>query len=364
MKKRVAIIGGGFAGFELAKSLEAHLDVTLIEQNTHFVHTPAMVRAVVQPQVLERALIPYDSLLKHGSVVHGRAHSIEATGVTLEDGTHIPADYIIVATGSANATPFKPKGNSIAALRADHADVHRQLQEARSVAIVGAGAVGTELAGEISHFMPEKHVTLISSAPTLFPDFPEGLGRSLQAKLKAAGVEIVLGAMAENLESLNEPYAGTLKLSTGQQIEADLIFPVIGSRARSGLLEALPGVQKSSANRMKVDPWMRPSDLPNVFAVGDVADNGDPMTVIAINRQAPWLANLLRALAQGKPLDSQKAFSPDTKQMILIPLGPEKGNSFLSLLTVGNTLTRLIKGKDLFLSKFNRAFGRRVVVKS
>ncbi|SFU14516.1 NADH dehydrogenase, FAD-containing subunit [Pseudovibrio denitrificans] len=362
MKKRVAIIGGGFAGIELAKSLEAHMNVTLIEQNTHFVHTPAMVRAVVQPKILERALIPYDSLLKQGSIIHGRAQSVEANGVLLEHGEHVPADYIIVATGSANATPFKPKENSIKALLDDHADVHQQLKAARSVAIVGAGAVGTELAGEISHFMPDKQVTLVSSASTLFPDFPSRLGRNLEAKLKATGVKVILGAMAENLKSLNEPYSGTLKLSNGDQISADLIFPVIGSRARSELLEALPGVEKSSANRVKVDPWMRPSDLSNVFAVGDVADNGDPMTVIAINRQAPWLAKLLRAVSQGKKLEEQKAFAPDNKQMILIPLGPEKGNSFLSLMTVGNFLTRLIKGKDLFLSKFNRALGREAPV--
>ena len=170
--------------------------------------------------------------------------------------------------------------------------------------------------------------------------------------------------MAENLESLTEPYSGALRLSNGQEVQADLIFPVIGSRARSELLEALPGVEKSTSNRVKVDAWMRPSDLPNVFAVGDVADNGDPMTVVAINRQAPWLAETPQAVLKGKRLEDQKPFSPDSKQLILIPLGPERGNSFLGMMTVGNFLTRLIKGKDLFLTKFNKAFGRQAPVET
>ena len=140
-------------------------------------------------------------------------------------------DYIVVATGSDNAMPFKPATDSIDAFRADSARIHAMLQAAHSVAIVGAGAVGTELAGEIAHFMPDKTVTLISSEPSLFPTMPSKLGTGLQGKLNDAGVSTIFGARAENLESMTEPYAGELQLSNGDRIAADLIFPVIGSRA-------------------------------------------------------------------------------------------------------------------------------------
>lgn len=63
MAKRIVIVGGVYLGTELAKSLENDADITLIEARSHFVHAPATIRAVVDPQILERALIPYDALL-------------------------------------------------------------------------------------------------------------------------------------------------------------------------------------------------------------------------------------------------------------------------------------------------------------
>ncbi len=358
MSKRIAIIGGGNLGAELAKSLEGAAEVTLIEQNSHFVQAPAMIRAVVDPSVLETALIPYDNLLTQGKIVQARASSVDETGVTLEDGSRIEADYIVVATGSSNAIPFKPTSTGIEGLRSDSARIHTMLTQANSVAIVGAGAVGTELAGEIAHFMPEKSVTLISSDTSLFPTMPKALGRGLMGKLKAAGVNVITGARAENLESLTQPYKGTLKLSNASEVTADLIFPVIGSRATSGLLEQLPETVKSNANRVKTDPWMRPSSLPNVFAAGDIADNGDAMTIVAISRQTPWLAKLLTSLVNGGKVEDTKPYKPWGKAPILVPLGPNKGNSFLLLFTAGNFLTSRIKGRDLFRSKYNKLFNR------
>lgn len=360
MSKHIAIVGGGYIGAELAKSLEAKAQVTLIEPNSHFVHSPAMIRAVVDPSLLDSALIPYDKLLKTGKTVQARATAIDAGGVTLETGDKIAADYIVVATGSSNAMPFKPGDGSIDSLRAENARVHALLQGADTVTIVGAGAVGTELAGEIAHFMPEKTVTLVSADPALFPTMPKALGQSLAAKLRAAGVTLVLGARAENLESLTTPYEGAITLSDGQSLPSGLVFPAVGSRAASGLLESLDGAVKTSANRIKTDAWMRPSTLPNVFAAGDVADMGDAMTIVASSRQLPWLKKTLAALLDGKPLEDQKPYAPWAagKAPILVPLGPKIGNAFMVLFTAGNFLTSMIKGKDLFVSKYRKLLGQ------
>lgn len=145
-------------------------------------------------------------------------------------------------------------------------------------------------------------------------------------------------------------------MDNGETVNADLIFPAIGSRAVSGLLEGLPGAVKSNAGRIKTDVWMRPSTLPNVFAAGDVSDAGDAMTIVATNRQLPWLTKLLCAVVDGAKVEDQKGYTPWGKAPILVPLGPEKGNSFLVLFTAGNAITSLIKGKDLFLKKGNKLF--------
>ena len=353
MSQKIAIVGGGYIGAELAKSLDDTAEVTLIEPRSHFVHAPAMIRAVVDPSLLDRALIPYDRLLTNGRVIASKATAIDAEGVTLEDGTRVEADQIVVATGSSNAMPFKPQGADIAGLRGDNQRIHQQLKAARRIGIVGAGAVGTELAGEISYAMQDKKVTLISGDEALFGAMPSKLGTSLAAKLRKAGVALILGQRAENLESMTEPYAGSLQLADGSQHDFDLIFPVIGSRANSEVLETLAGVQKTTANRIKVDPWMRPSSLPNVFAAGDA------MTIVATSRQLPWLKATLSGLAEGKEIEDIKAYKPwGSKAPILVPLGPKQGNSFLVFFTAGDFLTRKMKGADLFLKKYAKLLNR------
>ena len=355
MSKHIAIIGGGYIGAELAKSLDDTANITLIEPRSHFVHAPAMIRALVDPSLIDRSLIPYDKLLKNGQVIGACATGIDEGVVTLDNGQRVEADYIVVATGSSNAMPFKPVGDDIEGLRQANRQIHDQLKAARSIGIVGAGAVGTELAGELAHAMPDKKVTLISDLDRLFPTMPDKLGNGLAKKLQRAGVTLSLGNRAENLQSLTEPYAGSLKLSDGSEHEFDLIFPVLGSRASSEILENLPGAAKSTANRIKVDDWMRPSSLRNVFAAGDVADVGDGMTIVATSRQLPWLKATLKGLIAGKDLENMKPYKPwGSKAPILVPLGPKRGNSFLGLFTAGDFLTRKMKGEGLFVTKYNK----------
>ncbi|UWP99886.1 NAD(P)/FAD-dependent oxidoreductase [Aliiroseovarius crassostreae] len=358
MSKRVVIIGGGFIGFELARALDRLADVTLIEAQTHFVHAPAMLRAVVNPDLLDRALIPYDKLLKRGRVIRARATQVLPDGVRLEGGETVPADFIVVATGAKNAAPFRPQSHDILEFRKELDRVHAQLLDARSVLIVGAGAVGVELAGEISHAFPDKMLTLISGATRLFPEFPQSLGKTITRKLRAAGVEIQFGQRATDLENRTIPYAGKVQLADGQELEADLVFPALGAEAKSDLLTSLPGVKIASCNRVKVDVWMRPSCYPNVFAAGDVADIGDAMTVVATTRQLPWLIKTFRAIVRGKTVEELRPYTPWARPPILLPLGPKHGASYLSYLTVGDIPTSLIKGRDLFLTKFNKAMGR------
>ena len=206
--------------------------------------------------------------------------------------------------------------------------------------------------------MPKKKVTLISSEPSLLPSMPSKLGTALQGKLTAGGVTTIFNSRAENLESMTEPYAGELQLSNGDRVAAELIFPVIGSRAISEIFETLPGISKSGANRVRTDAWMRPSDLPNVFAAGDAVDVGDAMTIVAVSRQTPWLEKMLIALINGKSVEDISPYKPWRKAPFLVPLGPQKGNSYLVLFTAGNFVTSLMKGKDLFLTKYRKLLNR------
>lgn len=356
--RRVVIIGGGYAGVEVAKGLDAHAEVTLIEAREAFVHVPATIRAILQPELLDGLIIPYDNLLQHGRVLRARVVSIEEDGVTLENGSRVAADYIVVATGSHYATPFKPQSDTLASLRSAIHALHQQLLQAKRVAIVGAGAVGTELAGEIAHALPHIKLSLISNQARLFPMYPEKLGQALQKKLSAKGVELILNERVGQLAQTDQPYSGRISLSDGRQIDADLIFPVLGAKAQAGLLHNLPGVRVGTAGRVKTDAWMRPSSCPHLFAVGDVAEMGDGMTIVAVARQTPWLIKTIKVLLAGKALQQVSPYTPWKVAPILLPMGPNLGNSYLPqpFGVSGDFVTSRLKGRNLFIPKYQKLF--------
>lgn len=356
-KKRVVIVGGGYIGVELAKSLDGELDVTLVEPKEAFIHAPAMLRALVDENVRADSIIPYDRLLKNGTVVKARAVGVSEDAVTVDTGARLEADFIVLAPGASNGGIFKPEGSDVSQFRAAQADVQAKIEAADRIAIVGAGAVGTELAGEIAHAHPGKTVTLISADKTLFGGFPAKLGEGLSKKLAALGVDLILGQRVADLASTTEPYSGKITLENGREIEVDLIIPAIGSKPMTALFDGLPGVDKAKDGRVKVDAYLRPTTWPNVFAAGDAADAGDAMTIVAASRQQPWLATTIRALAKGKPLDSQKPYAPWKTAPILVPLGPRHGNSFLILGTFGDWVTKTAKGSGLFIAKYRKILG-------
>lgn len=350
--KKIIIVGGGYIGASVAKSLQSVSDVTLIEPREQFVHAPAMLRSLVEPEVLEKALISYDAFLSSGHLIHQRALSVDETGVTITDGSRLSADYTVIATGSTNGSAFKPQGEDLVAFRAAQSELSSKIRSARSIVIVGAGAVGTELAGEIISTFPTKRVCLISSDGALFPSMPRALGQALLRKLQESGVVVRLGARANSLKSTTQPYEGVLTLSTGEELGADLIIPAIGSRPVTDLITHLPGATINTTKRVIVDRYMRPSSLSNVFAAGDAVDAGDGMTIVAADRQSKWLSKTLISLSKGKQLDVLKPYEPWKKPPILIPLGPERGNSFLGLGTFGDWVTSKMKGRDLFIPKY------------
>ena len=75
MRNKIVIVGGGYAGVRMAHGLDEFADVTLIEPREAFFHCVAAIRAVVQPELLDRLIIPYDRLLKNGRIIQARASS-------------------------------------------------------------------------------------------------------------------------------------------------------------------------------------------------------------------------------------------------------------------------------------------------
>ena len=265
----IIIVGGGYGGSLLARRLDPHCDVTLIEPRDAFVHNVAAMRAVTAPELVDRIVLPYDRLLKRGRVLRDRVTGLGQSHVALASGRVQQGDAIVVATGSRYAAPFKPQTDRCDDFRAAVLGANQAIRQARHVAIVGAGAVGVELAGEIAASMPGKTVvTLISEGQSLFPDFTAGLGRRLEQDLHALGVRLIKGMRVADLKSTDHPVEGPLTLSDGKTIDADLVIPAIGSRFDNTLLRTVPQATFDSVGRAIVDFLAPPSGLREHFRSG------------------------------------------------------------------------------------------------
>ena len=135
----------------------------------------------------------------------------------------------------------------------------------------------------------------------------------------------------------------------------------IGARPADSPGHDLAGNDRKPNGQLGVDNWLRPSSLPNVFAIGDLAATGEGMTVVSTTRQTPWLAKTLRKLAAGRKLESLAGYVPWKVAPILLPLGPATGASVLPFgkygMVVGDRITAAIKGKALFIPRYQREFG-------
>ncbi|MGH3173546.1 MAG: hypothetical protein ACRDPF_06715, partial [Streptosporangiaceae bacterium] len=65
----VVVLGGGYAGVQVARPLDGLADVVLVEPKDDFVHNVAALRALVDPSWLERIYLPYTGLLGAGRVI-------------------------------------------------------------------------------------------------------------------------------------------------------------------------------------------------------------------------------------------------------------------------------------------------------
>ncbi|TVY41477.1 Fe-regulated protein [Lachnellula subtilissima] len=173
--QNVVVIGGSFAGItlirRLAESLPSGYKVVLIEKNSHFNYTFNFLRYSVVKDVAIG--------VREGDVVE------------LASGRKIPFAYLAIATGVTQSPPAKllarEKADACAELRA----LQTRIQDASQIAIVGASAVGMQIASDIKSFYPEKSVLLIHSRQQLMSSFGVRLHECVFEKLQTMGIDII-----------------------------------------------------------------------------------------------------------------------------------------------------------------------------
>jgi apoptosis-inducing factor 2 len=354
----VVVIGGGYGGVNVAKALDVDTDVVLVEPKDAFVHSVASLRALVEPAFLPRIFLPYDKLLTRGRVEHDRAITVGPHRVILASGKEIAADYIVLASGSEYPFPAKSDLDDTKGAIDKFAGAYDRLKLAARVLLVGAGAVGIELAGEIKHTWPDKHVVLLDGADDVLGDqFRTDLRAELRAQLHEMGIELRLGEGLRNLPPTpaTELVPFTVTTEAGQEISADIWFQCFGVHPVSDYLDGDLASARGADGFINVEPSLQVAGHENVFAIGDVS-TADAKMAGRAGRQAHLVAANIRKLINGEPdLSPYEPVPP----AIIVPIGPNLGSGQLPGADdlASREMVSAAKGRDLMVDRYAEIMG-------
>jgi apoptosis-inducing factor 2 len=349
----VVVVGGGYGGINVAKALDEHANVVLVEPKDAFQHNIAALRALVDPDWAERIFLPYDQLLTHGTVLRDRAVRVDGERVVLASGTELTPDIVVLTTGSTYPFPAKTNRPDRAGAIAHYRAMHANLARAGRVMLLGAGAVGLELAGEIAVAWPDKHIILVDLAEHILPGpYDPRLRQELNRQLDTLGVERLLGSPLTHLPPAGPGELGPFTIATtaGTPIDAHIWFRCYGVAPVTEYLAGDLAGARTPDGYLQVTPQLNVPGFEHVYALGDIAAIDANMAGVA-RRQAEVVVTNIKAHLAGA--GERVAYAPNPPGIIL-PLGPTGGAGQLpgrdDLLTAEYVAE--IKGRDMLIDRY------------
>jgi NADH dehydrogenase len=306
-RPRVVILGGGFAGVYVARSLEklrkkGEVDIVLVNKENHFVFQPMLPEVISGTIGMLDVVSPLRRLLP-GTDLHVReVESIDlaARTITTSTGFHphphvLHWDHLVLALGTVtdfrgmrglpeHAFPFKNLTDALvlrnhiirtleeAAIEDHDADLRRQLL---TFVIAGGGFSGVEVAAELNDFVrhvgksyrridaSEIRVVLLHSQDRILPEMDERLALFAQRKLAAKGVEVRLKVR------LAAATGDGALLADGSTILCKTLVSTVPASPHP-LIETLH-LPKSKNGRVEVDASLAVAGTQGVWALGDCA---------------------------------------------------------------------------------------------
>ncbi len=337
---QVVIVGGGFGGLHTARGLAgAPVHVTLVDRTNHHLFQPLLYQVATAGLSPADVAAPIRSILarqRNCDVVMAEVLGVDtAAGTVITDGGDLPFDYLVLSTGStynyfghdewkdvapslksvADATKIRER--ILVALEAAETEPDAEARRAlMTVAIVGAGPTGVELAGaivELTRFAmardfrritpADTRVILLDAGPRILAAFPEALAARAQSELERRGVDIRVSARVQEVD------AGGVTAS-GVRIPSRTVIWAAGVAATPAAQWLGAPVDRSG--RAMVGPDLSVPGLPCVYVIGDAAHaehDGAPLPGIApvAMQQGRHVAQAISARVAGQ--DGSRPFA-------------------------------------------------------
>ncbi|OBK95833.1 pyridine nucleotide-disulfide oxidoreductase [Mycobacterium asiaticum] len=310
-RKRVVVIGGGYAGTMAANHLRlrADVDITLVNARPQFVER---IRLHQLAAGTGTATADYGTLLGNGiELVVDKAEYIDAAArrVQLASGAELEYDYLIYAVGSTGATPVAvPGADEYAFVLAELEGAQRlryalaDLPPNAPVTVVGGGLTGIEAAGELGE--EGRAVTLVCGG-LLGPSLSGPGRRSVAKQLRKLGVTILETA------TVNEVRWDAVVLNDGAVLPSAVTVWTAGFGVPD--LATRSGLRTDSIGRLLTDETLTSISDERIVAAGDAAaPSNQPlrMSCQAANPMAAQAANtVLARIAGTAPARLNQAFT-------------------------------------------------------
>lgn len=288
--KKIIIVGGGFGGvqcaLDLAKKKIPNAKIILISNKNYFEYTASLYRVVTGRSPMG-AGVPLRDIFqnKNVEVLTDTITKVDLKEKGLEgiSGSNYSFDFLVLALGGQTAyfnipglkelsLGFKTINESLRLKK----HLHGLFAESSliHIVVVGGGASGTEIAGELAAYtkkLAKKHkispslitIDLIEAASRLVPSFPEDFSERVKKRLHNLGVNIFLN------RALVKEEIGEISLKD-MEMRTKTVIWTAGIRA-DHLYSEIQGFILDKNGRVEVDEFLQAKGFWNIFVIGDAA---------------------------------------------------------------------------------------------
>ena len=285
---KVVIIGGVAGGMSAAarlRRLDENAEITVYEMSEHVSYAncglPYFVSDVISkrdnlllqtPEALWNRFRIKANVQSMVTSINRAAQTVTVKNLASGEIFEESYDKLVISTGARPRRLDVPGIERAMWLRnvtdADAVKEALQTVNNKSVAILGAGFIGIELAENIAHMGID--VTIIQRSNSILGQFDPEMVQPLHDKLLKHGVKIELNVQAAKITDTH------VVLTDGRKIDAGLVFTAAGVDPDNSLAREA-GLKIGETGGLWVDIQQRTSD-PNIFAAGDAVEKNGVLT--------------------------------------------------------------------------------------
>ncbi|MBK7873424.1 MAG: NAD(P)/FAD-dependent oxidoreductase [Saprospiraceae bacterium] len=337
-KKRIVIVGGGFAGLTLARKLSnKNFQIVLIDKNNYHQFQPLFYQVAMSGLEPSSIVFPLRKLFQNQKDVFIRMAEVQSIDTSIHtiytNIGDLQYDYLVLALGAetnffgneqiaGRAIPMKSVAEALYLRNRILNDYEKALttsdnderQGLLDIVVVGGGPTGVEVAGSLAEMKkfilpkdyPELNVNevaihLIEGAPRVLSTMSEQASAKAHRFLSELDVKVKLNTFVTDFDGK------WILMNDGTKLRANKVIWAAG--VRGSKIEGLSKDLIAPGNRIKVNRFNQVEGYHNIFAIGDVAfmieekyPKGQPQVAQVAIQHATHLVKNLKLLQKGQTL--------------------------------------------------------------